>query len=134
MEPTAYGITPIAESPVSKLTDYKDMRKDRKNVKKGYNESGNTPAGPSDYGNQDFTSLDRRVNMLKMKHTSSVDQSNGNVFDRLLNHTTITSRIKEKPPIGINEEESLGTPNSKNRSQSLNIDFENLDMSELLWN
>lgn len=141
METTPYGISTIPEATGpqnSKLADYKDMRKDRKINKKVLND----PTGQNLTTNELINFLgnetgagafkDKRASILKMRQAISSDQSNSNVFDRLLTHSTITSRIKEKPPITQSEESQSYM--SKGRSSSFNHEIQDIDQSELLWN
>lgn len=139
MEPTPYGISSIPEGAGpsnSKLADYKDMRKDRKISKKALNDPTGQNLTTNELinflGNEAGASKDKRASILKMRQAISLEQSNTNVFDRLLTHSTITSRIKEKPPITQSEESQSNT--GKGRSSSFNLDIEDIDQSELLWN
>jgi hypothetical protein len=137
IDSNVYGMQLMSENspnPSNKLSDYKDMRKDRKIVKKGgFNDSGVPNPYLNDYSANELASMkDKKSGMLKMRQAASFEQSNANVFDRLTAHSTITSRIKEKPPIGTGED---GTPQSnKGRSASFNVELEGIDASEMLWN
>lgn len=142
MESTPYGISAIPEGSNhthSKLTDYKDMRKDRKIVKnKVLNEqiggNSNTDGITNFLGSDMPGSKDTRSSMHKMRQATSMEQTNSNVFDRLMSHSTITSKIKEKPPITHGDDSEPTTPQYKGRSASFNYEIEGIDQSELLWN
>ena len=70
-----------------------------------------------------------------MKSAMSVDQTSTNVFDRLLSHSTITSKKKEKPPVAYNDEPmSAGYLSNKGISDGYPAELENIGQSELLWN
>ena len=138
MDPTNYNIANVVENSgpsSSKLIDYKNLRNKGKFGKKGYNESGTQNTGDIENFLMPETSQtkDRKAGLLKMHTAASVDSANTNVFDRLLYHSTTTSRIKEKPPISSRED-----PQSSNflkrRSSSFADEALNLDQSELLWN
>lgn len=141
MEPTPYGISTIPEIPGqtnSKLADYKDMRKDRKMSKRGHNEPGQLSTTDnllSFLGGDQQSTKDKRSNMLKMRSAMSTEQTNANVFDRLLSHSTITSRIKQNPPIAMGDDAYTGVSQSnvKGRSSSFNMEIEGIDQSQLLW-
>jgi hypothetical protein len=141
MESTPYGIAIIPEgsgSGYSKLTDYKDIRKDRKIVKnKVLNEQigGNSSIdGLTNFLGPDMPgSKDKRTGVYKMRQAISMEQTNANVFDRLMSQSTITSKIKEKPHIVYGDDGSAISYN-KGRSASFNYEIGGIDQSELLWN
>lgn len=68
-----------------------------------------------------------------MRSAMSVEQTNTNVFDRLLSHSTITSRIKEKPPVLQRDEQQPGGYFDR-RSASFNMESYDFEESEMLWN
>lgn len=124
--------------PGSKLSDYRDIRKERKISKKMHDPPIPNPNtdGLTNFLVPDSAvgGKDRRPNLKLMKSAMSVDQSNTNVFDRLLSHSTITSKRKEKPPVGHNDDIASGYSSSKGISDSYYTELENIDQSELLWN
>lgn len=134
LEPS-YGMGTIPEMQNlagSKLADYRDMRKDRKIGKNPVTNplgANTSDAVASFLGNDVPGGKDKRGNMLKMRQAMSTEQTNFNVFDRLLTHSTITSRIKQNPPISQDEQNSA----SKVRSSSFNLEIEGIDKSDMLW-
>ena len=138
MDPSNYSIGSLAENTgatSSKLIDYKNLRNKGKFGKKGFNEPGTQNTSDIENFLQPETTQtkDRRAALLRLHHASSVDSANTNVFDRLLYHSTTTSRIKEKPPIS-SREDVQSSNYLKRRSSSFADDNQHFDQTELLWN
>lgn len=122
-----------------KLTDYRDMRKERKMIKKQYSENPGTnpitdPVSSFLAPEGNATPKDRKGAMNKMRGAMSLEQSNTNVFDRLLQHSTITSKQKERPPVGVNDDCSPNYSGGKGNMGGFSNSLQNLDESQLRWN
>jgi len=144
VDPILYNAinTDLSGPPASKLSDYRDMRKERKIIKKNFNDApaynANTEGITSFLGSDSIgVGRDKRGAMNKMRSAMSVEQTNSNVFDRLLTHSTITSKIKEKPPVGQGDDMYYGSSNysgSKDRANSLNTEIQNFESDQMEWN
>ena len=139
MDPSSYNMPSLTENsgpPSSKLIDYKNLRNKGKFGKKGYND-GSQISNTSEIENfllpESTNTKDKRALLSKVHHAVSVDSASTNVFDRLLYHSTTTSRIKEKPPIS-SREDPQSSNYQKRRSSSFADEVQNFDQSELLWN
>ena len=128
------GQTPPIDKQGGKLTDYRDIRKERKMIKKKYDApaGSNTSELTNFLNSESNTVKDKRSHLVKMRSACSTEQTS-NVFDRLLTHSTITSRIKEKPPLIQG-----GDQNIIGRSGSFSYEFQDelnsITESQLLWN
>lgn len=126
----------------SKLTDYRDIRKERKISKKNYNDpQGSNPNidGLTNFLSSDNSGIikDRKGAIGRMRGAMSLEQTNSNVFDRLLSQSTITSRKKEKPPVIQSEETGSNLSNySRVRSGTGSgyAELQDLDDSMMKWN
>ena len=90
---------PSLNEPGSNLSDYRDIKKERKISKRLHDPP---IPNPNIDGISNFLVTDsavgvkeKRPNFKLMKSAMPVDQTSTNVFDRLLSHSTITSKIKE---------------------------------------
>lgn len=140
MDPSNYNTPSLIENsgqPSSKLIDYKNLRNKGKFGKKGYND-GSQISNTSEIENfllpESANAKDKRGLLSKVHNAASVDSANTNVFDRLLYHSTTTSRIKEKKPLINSREESQSSNYLKRRSSSFVEEIQQFDETELLWN
>jgi len=137
IENIQHGITPFADSNPqnTKLIDYKDLRKERKiSINKTAESISNNPYvdNISNMLNPDSSGgKDKRATLLRMRHSTSAETTNSNVFDRLMSHSTITSKIKERRPVFRDEADLEDAINTNSKGGSLGMEVEE---SELLWN
>jgi hypothetical protein len=136
---------PISEAqPNSKLTDYRDMRMERKMGKKklgDYPKQNSQTNDLMNFLNPDpaHEQKDKKPQPAnKLRTASSGDQINKNVFDRLLQHSTITSRIKQKPQLPKDADGQGYGSGSKDYfvegQEDLPEEFRNITESQLMWN